>query len=72
MMPLQRQHRLGCQSQLVRDGHADAAIANIEAEIAGVRGGFQLWLLIPAYSPYEERSAYSLKRLKRAAPRTAA
>ncbi len=40
--PLQRQHRLRRQAQLVRHGHADAAIADIEAEIAGMRGGFQL------------------------------
>jgi hypothetical protein len=33
-LPLQRQHRLRRQAQLVRDGHADAAVADVEAEIA--------------------------------------
>jgi hypothetical protein len=40
--PLERQYRLGGQPQFVGHGHADAAIANIEAEVAGMRGGFQL------------------------------
>jgi hypothetical protein len=42
MTPLQRQYRLRRQLQLVRHRHADAAVADIEAEIAGMRGGFQL------------------------------
>jgi hypothetical protein len=41
--PLQRQNRLRRQSQLVRHGHADAAIADVEAEITGMEGGFQLF-----------------------------
>jgi hypothetical protein len=45
--PLQRQHRLRRQAQLVRDRYADAAVADIEAEIAGMKGGFQL--LAPGY-----------------------
>jgi hypothetical protein len=34
--PLQRQHRLRRQPQLVRHSHPDAAIADVEAEIAGM------------------------------------
>jgi hypothetical protein len=34
--PLQRQHRLRRQAQLVRHSHADAAVADVEAEIAGM------------------------------------
>jgi hypothetical protein len=37
----ERQHRLRRQPQLVRDGHADAAIADVQGEIAGMRGDFQ-------------------------------
>jgi hypothetical protein len=33
VLPLQRQNRLRRQAQLVRDSHADAAIADVEAEI---------------------------------------
>jgi hypothetical protein len=40
--PLQCQYRLGGKSQFVRNGHADAAIADIEGEVTGMRGGFQL------------------------------
>jgi hypothetical protein len=40
MLPLQRQNRLRCQAQLVRDGYAYAAVADIEAEIAN---SFQLF-----------------------------
>jgi hypothetical protein len=42
MTALQRQHRLRRQPQFVGDGDADAAIADIEAEVAGMKGGFQL------------------------------
>lgn len=38
---LQRQHRLRGQPQFVGDGYADAAIADIEAKIARLDGGFQ-------------------------------
>ena len=37
--PLQHQHRLRRQTQLVRDGYADAAVADVETEIAN---SFQL------------------------------
>ena len=40
--PLQRHNRLRRQTKLIRHGHADAAIADIEAEIAGMWGSFQL------------------------------
>jgi hypothetical protein len=46
--PLQRQNRLRRQPQFVRHGHPDAAVADIEAEIARMRNSFQLlnsWLL---------------------------
>jgi hypothetical protein len=48
VLALQRQNRLRCQAQFVRDGNADAAVADVEAEIARVRSGFQL--LAPASS----------------------
>jgi len=38
--PLQRQHRLRRQAQLVRDSYADAAVADVEAEITN---SFQLF-----------------------------
>jgi hypothetical protein len=41
--PLQRQNRLRRQPQLVRHSHADAAIANIEAQIARLSCDFQLF-----------------------------
>ena len=37
--PLQRQNRLRRQAQFVRHSHPDAAVAYVEAEIAGL--GFQ-------------------------------
>ena len=40
VLPLQRQNRLRGQAQLVRDGYADAAVADVEAEIAN---SFQLF-----------------------------
>jgi hypothetical protein len=40
--PLQRQHRLRRQAQLVRHSHADAAVADVEAEIARMSDSFQL------------------------------
>src|SRR5208337_5667113 len=40
-LALQRQNRLRGQAQLVRDSHADAAVADVEAEIARIRGGLQ-------------------------------
>ena len=40
--PLQRQHRLRGQAQLVGDSHADAAVANVEGEVARMLVGFQL------------------------------
>jgi hypothetical protein len=40
--PFQREHGLRRQSQLVRHSHADAAIADIEAEVAGNRDSVQL------------------------------
>lgn len=40
--PLQGKDRLRGQPQLVRDGDADALRANVEREIAGVGGGFQI------------------------------
>jgi len=42
VMPLQRQHRLRGQAQFVRDGNTDAAVADVEAKIAGMGGRFQL------------------------------
>jgi hypothetical protein len=42
--PLQRQNRLRGQAQLVRDSYADAAVADVEAEIAN---SFQL--LAPSF-----------------------
>jgi hypothetical protein len=39
--PRERQHGLCCEPQFVGDGHADAAIADIEAEIAGMSEVFQ-------------------------------
>jgi len=45
--PLEREHGLRREAQLVGDGNADAAAANIEAEIAGMRNSFQL--LAPSY-----------------------
>jgi len=39
--PFQREHRLRRQAQLVRDGHADAAVANVQTEIAKMRFSFQ-------------------------------
>ena len=47
-LALQRQNRLRCQAQLIRDGNADAAVADIEAEVARMSGGFQF--LAPASS----------------------
>jgi hypothetical protein len=38
---LQGKHRLCRQPQLVRDSHPDAAVADVEAEIARNGGGFQ-------------------------------
>ena len=38
---LEREHRLRREAQLVGDGHADASVADVEAEIAGF--GFQLF-----------------------------
>lgn len=37
----QREDRLGGKAELVADGHADAAIADVEAEVARMCGGFQ-------------------------------
>jgi hypothetical protein len=42
MAALQGQHRLRGQAQLVGDSHADAAVANVEGEVARMRCGFQL------------------------------
>jgi hypothetical protein len=42
--PLQGQHRLGGKAQLVGDSDADAAVADVETEIAGN------WLQLPAPS----------------------
>jgi hypothetical protein len=42
MPPLQCQHRLRSQPQLVRHRHADAAVADIEAEVTGMENSFQL------------------------------
>jgi hypothetical protein len=38
-IPHQRQYRLGRQPQLVRHGYSDAAIADIEAEVARFPAG---------------------------------
>jgi hypothetical protein len=40
--PFQGHHRLGGQAQFVRDGHADAAVADIEAQVAGMGNSFQI------------------------------
>jgi hypothetical protein len=48
--PFQREDRLGGQAQLVGDGYPDAAVADVQAEMAG--GGFQLLapqVYLPAY-----------------------
>ena len=37
----QGEDRLGGKAELVADGHADAAIADVEAEVARMCGGFQ-------------------------------
>ena len=42
MPPLQSENRLRREAQLVRHGHADAAVADIEAEVAGMENSFQL------------------------------
>ncbi len=47
-LALQRQNRLRRQAQLVRDGYADAAVADVEGEIARMRGSLQR--LAPASS----------------------
>ena len=39
---LEREHRLGGEAEFVRDGDADAAVADVEGEIAGF--GFQIVL----------------------------
>jgi hypothetical protein len=41
MMALQSEDGLGREPQFVGDSDADAAIANVEGEIAGMRGDFQ-------------------------------
>jgi hypothetical protein len=41
MLSGQRQHRLRRQPQLVRDSHADAAVADVEGEITRMGGGLQ-------------------------------
>jgi hypothetical protein len=43
MPPLQSENWLRRQPQFVRHSHADAAIADIEAEIAGMGYSFQLF-----------------------------
>ena len=40
--PFQGQHRLRRQPQFVRDGNADATVADIEAQIARMGNSFQL------------------------------
>lgn len=40
--PLKGEHRLSCESEFVADGHADAAIADVEREVAGMGGGLQV------------------------------
>ena len=42
MLALQRQNRLRGKAQFVGDSYADAAIADVEAEIAKMRYSFQL------------------------------
>lgn len=42
---LKRHHRLSRQPQLVRHSHPDAAIADIETEIARMARGFQIYTL---------------------------
>jgi hypothetical protein len=41
VLPLQGEHRLRRQAQFVRDSYADAAVADVEGEIAGMRDGVQ-------------------------------
>jgi hypothetical protein len=41
VVALQREDRLGRDSQFIGDSHADAAIANVEGEVAGMSRGFQ-------------------------------
>lgn len=41
VLPLERQHRLGCETQCVGDGDADAPVADIESEITGNGRAFQ-------------------------------
>jgi hypothetical protein len=48
--PLQRQHRLRGQAQLVRHSHADAAVADIETEIANSFQRFAPGVKLPALS----------------------
>jgi hypothetical protein len=57
--PLQRQHRLGGKPQLVRHSNPDAAIADVESEIAGNRSQ----LVTPGF----QISAFSLKPQRRRA-----
>jgi len=60
--PFQRQHRLGGKSQFVRHGHADAAIANIETEIAGMRCRFQLFT--PGFQLNARRTTEEIAQLR--------
>jgi hypothetical protein len=40
--PLEGEHRLSREPEFVADSHADAAIADVEREIAGMGGGLQV------------------------------
>jgi hypothetical protein len=48
VLALQRQDRLSGQAQFVRDGYADAAVADVEAEITN---SFQLFAPASSLSP---------------------